>query len=135
MNSRPVARKEDDNERKHAMETIEKNGTVFVLVPQDAWNKLARGDVMLPELPPADADGSRDALEFARVSIARTIIRDRVAAGLSQAKLAELAGITRQVLNRIERARVTPDVATVDRLDKAMKRHAKKAGKKTTAAR
>lgn len=103
--------------------------------PQDGWNRLARGDVMFPELPPADADGSRDALEFARVSIARTIIRDRVAAGLSQAKLAELAGVTRQVLNRIERAKVTPDAATVDRLDKAMKRPAKKLSKKTAAAR
>jgi ribosome-binding protein aMBF1 (putative translation factor) len=104
------------------VETIEKNGTVFVLVPEAAWNKLARGDVTMPELPPADAEGNRDALAYARVSIARTIIRDRIAAGLSQARLAELAGITRQVLNRIEHARVTPDGATVAKIDRAIKK-------------
>ena len=104
------------------METIEKNGTVFVLVPEAAWDKLARGDVTMPELPPADAEGNRDALAYARVSIARTIIRDRVAAGLSQARLAELAGITRQVLNRIEHARVTPDGTTITKIDKAINR-------------
>ena len=103
------------------METIEKNGTVFVLVPQTAWDKLARGEVIMPELPPADESGSRDAIAYARVSIARTIIRDRVAAGLSQAELAERAGVTRQVLNRIERAKVTADQATIAKIDRTLK--------------
>jgi ribosome-binding protein aMBF1 (putative translation factor) len=104
------------------METIEKNGIEFVLVPRIAWDKLARGEVAMPDLPPADADGNRDAIAYARVSIARTIIRDRVAAGWTQSQLAEAAGITRQVLNRIEHARVTPDEATITKIDKAMKK-------------
>lgn len=109
------------------MKTITRGGTVYVLVPQDAWDKLARGDVTLPALPPADADGTRDAIAFARASIARTLIRDRVAAGLSQAELARLVGMDRATLNRIEKARVTPNEATVARIEKAMRKAVPKA--------
>jgi transcriptional regulator with XRE-family HTH domain len=56
-----------------------------------------------------------------RAIIARGIIRDRVAAGLSQAGLARRAGIEPATLNRIERAKVTPDEATIRKIDKAIK--------------
>jgi ribosome-binding protein aMBF1 (putative translation factor) len=104
------------------MKTIELDGTTYVLVPREAWEKLARGDVQMPELPPADEDGNRDAIAFARASIARTLIRDRVAAGLSQTELARHAGIARESLNRIEKAKVTPDEKTVARLEGAIKK-------------
>jgi ribosome-binding protein aMBF1 (putative translation factor) len=103
------------------MKTIELDGATYVLVPKEAWAKLARGEVRMPELPPADEAGNRDAIAFARVSIARTLIRDRVAAGLSQAELARRAGMARESLNRIERARVTPDEKTAARLESAIK--------------
>lgn len=118
------------------MKTVEKNGKTYALVPLDAWQKLATGQVMMPELPRSDADGNVDAIAYARASIARTIIRDRVAAGLSQAQLAERAGITRQVLNRIEHARVMPDASTVAKIDKAIQRSLRlKAGRIKASAR
>ena len=104
------------------METLEKNGTVFVLVPQDAWNKIASSDLNMPEMPPADDEGCRPALEAARVLIARGIIRDRTAIGWSQAELSRNSGVAVATLNRIERAKVTPDQATLKKLDRAIKR-------------
>lgn len=103
------------------METIQKNGKTYALVPLGAWQKLLAGDVKMPALPKADANGDRPALPFMRAIIARGIIRDRVAAGLSQAELARRAGMEPATLNRIEKAKVTPDQATVARIDKALK--------------
>ena len=104
------------------METIEKNGKVFVLVPREAWQRIAAGDVPMPELPEADADGNRPALQTARVLIARGIIRDRTALGWSQGELARQSRVPVATLNRIERARVTPDASTIGKLDKAIKK-------------
>lgn len=103
------------------METIEKNGRVFVLVPQEAWSKIAAGEMRMPEMPPADENGNRPALQAARVLIARGIIRDRVALGWSQAELARKSRLNVETLNRIERAKVMPDEATIKRIDKAIK--------------
>ena len=103
------------------METVEKHGTVYVLVPREAWQKISSGEVVMPELPPADKDGNRPALETARAIIARGIIRDRLALGWTQAELARQSGVRVDVLNRIERARVTADQATIERIDKALR--------------
>jgi len=117
------------------METLEKNGKVFVLVPQDAWNRIASTDLHMPEMPTADAEGCRPALEAARVLIARGIIRDRTAIGWSQAELSRKSGVPVATLNRIERAKVTPDQATLKRLDKAMSQARKPARRTSTTRR
>lgn len=114
-------------------QTLEKNGRTYALVPIETWRKMnaeprrrarkpsvsaGRG---LPPYPPADAEGNRDAIAYARVSIARTLIAEREAAGLTQAELARRARMDRSTLNRIERAKVTLDEATYRRLRKAMR--------------
>ncbi|MBI1900246.1 MAG: helix-turn-helix transcriptional regulator [Planctomycetia bacterium] len=76
---------------------------------------------MSPRLPKPDADGHYPAVEYARVSLARKIIRDRVAAGLSQRQLALRAGIRVETLCRIETGKHTPSVPTIDKLDRALK--------------
>ena len=111
------------------METLEKNGTVYVLVPRDAWQRIASSDVVMPELPPKDKDGNRPAIEAIRVIIARGIIRDRLAVGWTQAELSRRSGVRKEVLNRIEKARVTADESTLLRLDKAIKKQARAAAK------
>lgn len=103
------------------METVTRNGQTFVMVPLAEWEKLAGGGVPMPPLPAADAAGNRPAVEFARAAIARQMIRDRTAAGLSQAELARRAGVRPETLNRIERAKVTADVATVAKIDRALR--------------
>jgi len=75
----------------------------------------------LPPLPEADADGNYPAVEYAKASLARNIIRGRVEAGLTQLELAKRADIRNETLCRIERGQQTPSVATIARIEKALK--------------
>lgn len=76
----------------------------------------------LPPLPPADEHGSRDAAEYARASIARSLIRDRRAAGLSQQELARLAGVRQETISRLESGKNSPNVRTIDKIDRALRK-------------
>ena len=89
----------------------------------------------LPPLPAANADGNYPAVEYARASLARKIIRDRVAAGLTQRDLAERAGISFEQLGRIERGKHTPSVPTIDKIDRALKQASKPAKKSRSIGR
>lgn len=114
--------------------TIERDGRVYALVPLDAWEKLSTGELAMPAMPPEDEHGRMDAMAFARATIARGIIRDRTAAGLSQAELARRAGIDAATLNRIEKAKVTPDETTVRKIDRAIASAARQPRVKRTRA-
>ncbi|HTW94392.1 MAG TPA: helix-turn-helix transcriptional regulator [Tepidisphaeraceae bacterium] len=100
--------------------TMEVKGQRFVILPEAEYERLLSrgrgGDADLPPLP----NGNFDAVAYARASLARKLIRDRRAAGLSQAELARRAGMRVETLNRIERMKMTPSVAAVGRLDRAM---------------
>ena len=76
----------------------------------------------MPEFPPANAEGNFPAVQTGRVSIAREVIRRREVVGLTQKALAAVAGIRVETLNRIEKAKVTPDTATIAKIDRALKR-------------
>jgi DNA-binding XRE family transcriptional regulator len=111
-------------------QTITRRGKRYILIEEVEARRLglirdggaAVADISLPPLPDADKDGNRPAIEFARASIARQIIRDRMAVGLSQAELARRAGIRVETLNRLEKARHIPDQATFDKIDAVLKR-------------
>jgi DNA-binding XRE family transcriptional regulator len=102
----------------------------FALVPYEDYKRLLKGakpdETGLPPLPKPLPGGNYPAHEFMRVSIARDIIKGRRKAGLSQAELARRAGIQPAVLNRIEKAKVDAETATVDKIMAALN-----AGKKT----
>ena len=112
-------------------QTILLEGKPYVVLPRDEYDRLATlakaGE--LPPLPKPDAQGNYPAVEYARASLARKIIRDRVAAGLSQRELATKAGVRVETLCRIETGKHTPSVPTVDKIDQALKRHAKSKNK------
>jgi DNA-binding XRE family transcriptional regulator len=106
--------------------TFEIEGKRFVVLPQKEYEQLMSrrapgGDLDLPPLPKPLANGNYDALAFSRASLARRIILDRRASGISQAELARRSGVRVETLNRIERCKLTPSVATVEKLDRAMK--------------
>jgi DNA-binding XRE family transcriptional regulator len=88
----------------------------------------------LPPLPEPDAHGNYPAVEYARSSLARKIIRHRVAAGLSQRELARKAGVRVETLCRIETGKHLPSVPTIDKIDRVLKRAAKdqQTGKRPT---
>ena len=68
------------------------------------------------------ANGNFDAVAFARASLARKLILDRRASGLSQAELARRAGVRVETLNRVERGKTTPDFRTIRKLVLALGR-------------
>lgn len=93
----------------------------YVVLEEAEYRHLARLK-RLPPLPEPNERGNYPAVPAAHAIIARGIIIDRSALGLSQKDLAGLAGIRVETLNRIEKARVTPDTATIVKIDRALKR-------------
>ena len=106
-----------------AAQTITLEGKSYVVLPSDEYERLATlakaGE--MPLLPQPDAQGNFPAVEYARASLARKIIRDRVAAGLSQKELALRAGVRVETLCRIETGKHTPSVPTIDKLDRVLR--------------
>ncbi|MGC8553428.1 MAG: helix-turn-helix transcriptional regulator [Phycisphaerae bacterium] len=94
-----------------------------MLVEQAARQSMEDG---LPPLPPKMRDGGYPALEYARVSLARKIIRHRRQLGMSQAALARAAGIPAESLNRLERAKTNPTIKTIQKIEQALCRAEKK---------
>jgi DNA-binding XRE family transcriptional regulator len=107
-------------------QTIHLEGRSYVVVPSEEYHRLVALSKAadLPALPEPDAKGNYPAIEYACATIARGIIRDRVAAGLTQKELAELAGIREETLCRIETGKNIPSVPTIDKLDRALRRAA-----------
>ena len=102
--------------------TLSMKGKTFVLVPQAEYRRMVAAGSTIPDYPAPDAEGNFPALQTGRVSIAREVIRRRQSVGLSQKALAASAGIRVETLNRIEKARVTADTATIAKIDRALKR-------------
>lgn len=109
-----------------ATQTIVVDGKPYVLLSRDEYDRLTSlaKTAELPPLPKPDAQGNYPAVEYARASLARKIIRDRVSAGLTQRELAKLAGISFEHLCRIETGKHVPSVPTIDKIDRALKRTA-----------
>lgn len=120
------------NERSNAAARLRLAGREWVIVPREEFErleKLARVSE-LPPLPKPDPDRSFPAVDYARASIARSIVRARARAGWSQRHLAKLAGVRVETLCRIEKGRTTPSTATISRIDRALRRaEAEGAGK------
>jgi DNA-binding XRE family transcriptional regulator len=98
-------------------ETINRGGKTYFLVEQGEYERAFGVASSMPPLPGPSADGTVDAVGYARASIAREIIGRRLAAGMTQTALAKAAGVRVETLNRIENARHTADVATIAKLD------------------
>jgi DNA-binding XRE family transcriptional regulator len=106
------------------LQRIEVEGKRFVLLPETEYDRLCRGagevtaleDEELPPLPKPDKHGRFPALQYARISLARDLIRDRKSVGLSQQRLADQAGIRQETLSRIETGRHTASSKTVEKI-------------------
>jgi ribosome-binding protein aMBF1 (putative translation factor) len=88
-----------------------------VLVPEAEYKRLVKG---VPALPRADAEGNYPALEAIEALMARGIVRDREAVGMSQKALAKAAGIRVEILNRAERRVTVRSVRTLTRIEAAL---------------
>jgi len=113
--------------------TITIEGKAYVLLPREEYERLvtlAKAAELHP-LPEPDSEGNYPAVELATAGLARKIIRDRAAAGLTQRKLAKLAGISFENLCRIETGKHVPSVRTIQKIDRAIKEVMKTASKST----
>jgi DNA-binding XRE family transcriptional regulator len=125
-----------------AVQRIQVAGHSFVLIEESEYEHLCAraseavptSEAGLPPLPAADKQGRFPAIEYARISLARDMIRDRRAAGLTQHELADLAGTRQETVSRIESGKYTASVKLIDRIDgvlqTALKARARKAGKR-----
>ena len=96
------------------VQTVVLDGKRFVILPEADFERIAG-------LPPADASGNRPAVAAMRAVLSRDIVRDRERLGWSQAELARRAGIRVETLNRIETGKHTPSVATIEKIDTALR--------------
>ena len=122
------------------LQRIEVAGKRFVLLEESDYERLCReaGEVVaddddLPPLPSPDANGRFPAVEYTRILLARNLIRDRKSVGLSQERLAELAGIRQETVSRLESGKNSATPGTIAKIDRvivaARKRMAKTKGK------
>ena len=107
------------------IQTLTIEGQRFVIMPESQYHEIL-GDNLEPPLPKADAKGNCPAVASARVILARKLIRRRRAAGLTQKDLAKWAGVRVETLNRLEHGKHSPNVATVDKLVRALDRAERK---------
>lgn len=88
-----------------------------------------------PSLPKPDAEGNFPAVEYVRASIARELIRRRSAAGLNQVELAELAGVRRETVSRIESGKHTVGERVMQRIERALLSRQNKTGQRKRGRR
>jgi len=125
------------------LQRIEVAGQRFVLVEEAEYDRLCAkasesvplDDGDLPPLPKPDKHGRFPAVEYARIFLARDIIRDRRAAGLTQQELARLAGTRQETISRIESGNYTASHKLIDRIDRALQTALKKAHKARPTSR
>jgi len=108
-------------------------GKDYVVLERGEYERLAdlvKAVEGLPVITP-DEHGNYPAVAYGRASIARSVIRDRAQLGLSRENLAKLAGIRMETLLRLESGRHTPSVATVDKIDRALRAAGSRRRRKT----
>ncbi len=111
-----------------SVQSITIRGEQFVVVEKAEFDRLRllaeKFNELAPPTPEPDEHGLRPALPTIRAMIARDIIQDRLAACLTQKKLARLAGVRPETMSRIEAGKHTPTEDTIARIDRALKRAA-----------
>lgn len=105
------------------MVTLRLAGREYVVVLREQYERLTRlaRVAEMPSLPGRDAKGNFGAVDYARASIARDIVRARLKAGLTQRDLARRAGVRVETLCRIETGKHTPSTRSIARIDHALR--------------
>jgi ribosome-binding protein aMBF1 (putative translation factor) len=97
-------------------------GRPVILLDEAEYRRLReKADEWEPPLPEPDADGNYPAVQYARVSLARKIIRERRKLGLTQAELARSARLRLDVLRRVEQGTHSPSASVIAKIDRALR--------------
>lgn len=103
------------------MKLVKIDDKELVILSREAFDELMEKAGVMPPLPPTAADGSSPAVAFATATIARGVVRDRIAAGLTQRELARRAGVRSETISRLEAGKHIPTEETLLRIDQALK--------------
>ena len=124
------------------LQRLELAGKRFVVLEEDEYERLCevageavRDDDKLPPLPATNKHGRFPAIEYARASLARNLIRDRKSVGLTQHRLAELAGVRQEAIARLESGEHSVSVRTYDKIDLALQAERKRLGRRNEGGR
>ena len=105
------------------------DGREYVMIPRRQWEAMAHlsgtGRDTLHKAPSPSANGAYT-LNDVRISLANKIISRRIAAGLTQARLAKLARVRVETISRLENGLHMPSVRTFDKIDQVLKRAARR---------
>jgi DNA-binding XRE family transcriptional regulator len=106
-------------------QTVEIAGKRLVILEESDYLRLCRGtgkgrNEDVAPLPARNRLGRRPAAAYILASIARDIVVDRKAAGLTQQELARRAGIRQETLSRIESGKHAPTRTTLRKIDKVL---------------
>ncbi len=118
------------------LQRLELAGKRFVVLEETEYERLCRDareapkEDDLPDLPKPDKSGRFPAVEYARIALARDLIRDRKGLGLSQQELARIAGVRQETLSRLEAGKQSASSRTVDKICKALEAERSRRGKK-----
>jgi DNA-binding XRE family transcriptional regulator len=107
---------------KHKPQYLTIGGKRVVVLEEGHYDQLVqKADEWEPALPAPNERGHYP-LEALAVIVGRDILRARRKLGLTQVDLARRAGIRPETLNRIEQGKHSPSVATVEKIDRALKK-------------
>jgi DNA-binding XRE family transcriptional regulator len=106
------------------------DGRRFVLLRESEYETLCReakrfGEVDESDLPPfpkPDRQGRVPAIEYSRISLARDLIRQRKAAGLTQQALADMASVRQETISRIESGKHSVTIKTYEKVIDALEK-------------
>ena len=102
---------------KTAYQRVQLDGKWYVIVAEDEFRALTQTRSSGKEID------TLDAINMSDQRLADRLLQRRQESGLTQKDLAQLAGIRVETLNRIEKARTTPDFKTIRKLVNAMIEH------------
>jgi DNA-binding XRE family transcriptional regulator len=119
-----------------ALQRIELAGTRYIVLQESEYERLCREASAAadhddgPPFPEPDKDGNFEAQEFSRVCIARSLVRDRKAVGLTQQRLATLAHVRQETISRLESGKHVASIPTLEKIDRAIEAERKRLQKR-----
>jgi ribosome-binding protein aMBF1 (putative translation factor) len=102
------------------IETISIANDELVVVARKDFEALMEKAGVLPSRPKPDKNGNVDAFAAIDVSIARSLITDRIKRGWTQTELARRSGVRLETISRIEAGKHCPRQETLLKLDRAL---------------
>lgn len=92
----------------------------LIVIARKEFEALMEKAGILPARPKPDKDGTVDARKAVDVSIARSLISDRIKRGWTQTELAKRSGVRLETIGRIEAGKHIARRETLLKLDRAL---------------